>query len=58
MKRVCCCTYHQGERVFGEKEPYEDQSESHGICPTCVPLEMARIEEELKRIESRVREAA
>ena len=31
MIRVCC----KCKRVFGEKEPYEDKSETHGFCDPC-----------------------
>ena len=31
MIRVCC----KCKKVFGEKEPYEDKSETHGFCDPC-----------------------
>ena len=39
------------KRVYGEKEPFDDSSVSHGICEECVPLEAARIEGEMAAIE-------
>lgn len=31
MIRICCvCGY-----VIGEKEPFEDPSQTHGFCPPC-----------------------
>ncbi len=41
MIRACCVC----KKEFGEKEPLEDKSVSHGICPTCYPEEMKKIEE-------------
>ena len=32
------------KKVFGEKKPFEDKSETTGICDLCWPVEMARIE--------------
>ena len=48
MIRVCCSSHHIGDRVFGEKEPIEDQSETHGYCDGCFRLELADVEEGLK----------
>ena len=47
MIRVC---YRCG-KVFGEKAPFEDRRISHGLCDSCVPIEAARVEEELRAIE-------
>jgi hypothetical protein len=55
MIRICTSAEHVGDRVFGEKEPFEDRSETHGYCPKCFPLEMAKIEEELARLDPRER---
>ena len=44
MIRVCCSSYHAGDRVFGEKEPIEDRSETHGYCPACCEKELAAYE--------------
>ena len=38
------------KRPYGEKEPFEDRRISHGLCDPCIPLEMARVEKELKAI--------
>ena len=48
MVRVCCSSHHVGDRVFGEKEPIEDRSETHGFCGDCFRLELADVEEGLK----------
>jgi hypothetical protein len=34
--------------LFGLKEPYENDEETHGICEDCFPIEMERIEREVK----------
>jgi hypothetical protein len=47
MIRVCYLC----KRVYGEKEPLDDRRISHGLCDPCVPIEAARIEEELRAIE-------
>ena len=33
--------------LYGIKEPLEDDSETHGLCEECFPLEMQKIEKEL-----------
>ena len=48
MIRVCMTC----DQIFGEKEPLEDKSETHGLCPVCYPIEMARLKEEMKRLEN------
>ena len=35
--------------LYGLKEPLEDDSETHGLCEECFPLEMKKIEMELKK---------
>lgn len=45
MIRVCC----ECNKVFGEKEPFDDRSETHGICEECFPKTMKRLEEESKK---------
>jgi hypothetical protein len=47
MIRVCYLC----KKVYGEKAPIEDRSISHGLCEDCVPLEAARIEEELRAMD-------
>jgi nitroimidazol reductase NimA-like FMN-containing flavoprotein (pyridoxamine 5'-phosphate oxidase superfamily) len=47
MIRVCC----ECKKVFGEKEPLEDRSETHGICEKCFPKVMKRFKEEIKKYE-------
>ncbi len=34
--------------IYGEKEPFEDESISHGLCESCFPQEMERIAWELQ----------
>jgi hypothetical protein len=29
---------------YGEKEPLQDKSETHGVCPGCFPGELEKIE--------------
>ena len=41
MIRVCFSIHHVGNRVFGEKEPLDDRSETHGLCPDCLPKDLA-----------------
>jgi hypothetical protein len=31
--------------IFGEKEPFDDKSETHGICPVCYPKIMAELQD-------------
>jgi len=35
--------------LYGIKEPLEDDSETHGLCEECFPLEMKKIEKELEK---------
>ena len=42
MIRVCCSELHVGKKVFGEKEPFEDKSETHGFCNPCFRLELEK----------------
>ena len=37
-------------KVFGEKEPFEDKSETHGLDPECFVSEMNDIEEKLCKL--------
>lgn len=30
--------------LYGVKEPFEDDSETHGLCPECFELEMKKLE--------------
>jgi hypothetical protein len=48
MVRVCMIC----NEVFGEKEPLEDRSETHGICDECWPKEHERIKKELAPLTS------
>lgn len=41
MRRVCYVC----KIVFGLKEPLHDNSETHGLCPECFEVEMARLEQ-------------
>ena len=41
MRRVCMdCNI-----LFGIKEPLDDDSETHGLCPECFQVEMKKIED-------------
>lgn len=43
MRQICyVCGF-----LYGVKEPIEDDRETHGICPECLPWELQRIEKEL-----------
>lgn len=39
MRRVCCVC----KIIYGFKKPLEDESETHGFCPNCLELELAKI---------------
>jgi hypothetical protein len=48
MRQICCrCGI-----LYGIKEPIEDDSETHGLCEECFPLEMKKIEGELASVDS------
>ena len=36
--------------LYGIKEPLDDDSETHGICEECFPLELKRIDAELEKL--------
>ena len=44
------------EIIYGEKEPYEDRSYTHGLCPKCFKVRLEEIEgrRELKKVERRL----
>jgi hypothetical protein len=46
MIRVC----YRCKIVFGEKEPLEDKSETHGLCDPCFELETVEIQRALKKL--------
>jgi len=48
MKRACCSKFHSGDRVFGEKAPFEDPETSHGICPACMDKELEDIDRQIR----------
>lgn len=39
MRRIC---YNCGT-LYGFKEPIEDDSETHGLCPECFEIEMLKL---------------
>lgn len=43
MRRICMVC----GRLFGLKAPFEDDRETHGLCPECFDLEMKKIEQAL-----------
>lgn len=51
MRRVCCICL----TVFGFKEPFDRDEETHGFCPDCFEIEMMKIES-LKEKERRENE--
>ncbi len=50
MIRICSSDHHVGIRIFGEKEPLEDKSETHGYCDECFKLEKIEIQRALKKL--------
>jgi len=47
MRQICCyCGL-----LYGVKEPYDLDEETHGICPWCLPDILKNIEIELAQIE-------
>jgi len=44
MRRVC----QECKRVFGFKEPFEDDSETHGICDECFPMVLKKFEQTMR----------
>jgi len=42
--RVCYSRFHKGDPIFGEKPPYEDETLTHGLCPSCFEKEMEELE--------------
>ena len=38
--------------IYGEKEPYEDKSHTHGLCPKCFKIRMEKIEKMRKSKEA------
>lgn len=39
MRQVC----YNCKILYGVKEPLDDDSETHGLCPECFELEMAKL---------------
>ena len=50
MNRICCSKFHHGPKQFGQKPPYDDPAEAHGICPDCLPDELRAIAEAVYQI--------
>jgi hypothetical protein len=57
MFRICCSTFHVGAPCFGVKPPYEDRRETHGICPDCLPRELAKLNDQVAQIRTRANAA-
>ena len=55
MIRICCSEFHEGDRVFGEKEPMENKSETHGFCFSCLEKELEKIKKLKKEMEVKER---
>jgi len=47
MIRICMRCH----KVMGEKEPFEDKSETHGYCDPCLKIELRKI----RRIQKKMR---
>jgi hypothetical protein len=45
--RICCVC----GKIFGEKEPYEDKSYTHGLCDECFKKEIEKIKKYQKEKE-------
>lgn len=50
MIRICYGKHHVGDRKIGEKPPYEDKSETGGLCDECFKLEKIEIQRALKKL--------
>jgi len=50
MIRICYSEHHQGDRKFGEKPPFEDKRETHGLCDACFKFERIEIRRALKQL--------
>jgi len=46
MRRVC----QECKRVFGFKEPMDDDSETTGICDGCFPIVMAKTKQGIRKL--------
>jgi len=40
IQECCVCGFR-----YGEKEPFEDKSVTHGFCPSCLKKELKKLEE-------------
>lgn len=52
----CICSY--CETLFDLKEPFEDDRETHGMCPECGPIILGNLERELSEPECCVPDGA
>lgn len=50
MIRMCYGKNHVGDRKIGEKEPFENKEETHGLCDACFEFEKIDIQLALKRL--------
>lgn len=41
MRQICCVC----KKLFALKDPFDDDSETHGFCPECFKMEMAKLEQ-------------
>ncbi len=53
MIRICYSIHHVGDRKFGEKPPFDDPTETHGLCSSCFPIEMEDLKREIEEHEKR-----
>jgi hypothetical protein len=50
MIRMCYGEHHEGDRKIGEKPPFENNEETHGLCDACFEHEKIEIQLALKRL--------
>ncbi len=50
MRRMCSSDHHVGDRCFGEKEPLEDKTETHGYCDPCFEVEKIELQIALRKL--------
>jgi len=46
MRKIC----QECGQLFGFKEPFDDDSETHGICDECFPIVMKNLEQKLREV--------
>ncbi len=46
MIRVC----YRCKKVYGEKAPLDDKTETHGLCETCFPIDLAETKAKVEEL--------